>query len=570
MGADDAAAAAGVDAALLRSLGVRRPVVTTEGPGVLLAGGLRCPQWGVAALHAPLLRTPLSPPQLLQPFPPQLLQPFPPQSQPSQLQPPPSQPPAAPSQPPAAPAVDAPRPAAAPQQVRPKKPGPSQLFRLRQKGLISELEQKLARKLSEVQLLSDQNEGLRCRAGVLRAAVEGRDDQIEILGSAPAAAPPSPTAAPPSAPCPAEAAAGAGPPAAPAPRSVRWWERADGTVSRGELEATTQSDLALLLRDFTAACRRGLAALGEEEEGEGEEVGCPMEEGTPDGDPEGAPPTSGAGDDAGRPAGAEQPPPRRSFLLYGSALPRAAAACPARRALFDLVNSRLGAVKHLHLLRPGVVVPLLGVHLETGAPARGPAFGRGFWARAAAALGLSEGQRAGIAAMWELHARQMAGILEERAALQAELAGSPPPQAAHQEGALPQFGGGGALDAAAAGPMEAAEELRRNLHKEEARPLFCFRHPFFAARALLYHFLFGSALSFVQLARLAVASYPLVADAYAIAEVVSLEAAGPRAAAAAAPPPPPVEPPPAALCLPEGPEPPAARAAGAAARAQRA
>lgn len=196
-----------------------------------------------------------------------------------------------------------------------------------------------------------------------------------------------------------------------------WWERTDGAVAKEELEAATQAEVVCLFMDYVAACRRGLAALAEEEE-DGE---CAMDEGE-GGSSEGrgampAPPTSTGAADAptaatgadgagGQPADGCQPPAGGLFL-FDSSIPRPAAGS-ARRVLFDLVNTRIGMVKHLLLLHPKIIVPLIGVDLQTGARAEGSEYGHAFWARVVAALALSEEQRAGIVAARELHEREMA------------------------------------------------------------------------------------------------------------------------------------------------------------------
>jgi hypothetical protein len=131
-------AAAGVDAAVLRALGVRQ-LVTTEGPlagSWLLAGTCsRRLRWPVAAAEPwpapqPLLHPP-APPAVRVLSAPAALTPRQPSAVPSSS--------AACSAPPPPP----PPPPAADEPKGQKKPCASQLFRLRQKGLINDLEQKV-------------------------------------------------------------------------------------------------------------------------------------------------------------------------------------------------------------------------------------------------------------------------------------------------------------------------------------------------------------------------------------------------------------------------------------------
>jgi hypothetical protein len=76
----------------------------------------------------------------------------------------------------------------------------------------------------------------------------------------------------------------------------------------------------------------------------------------------------------------------------------------------------MGAMRCLHLVKPSVIIPLMGTDLETGAPL--PPVPERFWARVVAELGLTPRQRGdvvGLNGMWAaMHARCAGGAAGAR------------------------------------------------------------------------------------------------------------------------------------------------------------
>ncbi|KAI8468904.1 MAG: hypothetical protein J3K34DRAFT_293281 [Monoraphidium minutum] len=207
----------------------------------------------------------------------------------------------------------------------------------------------------------------------------------------------------------------------------------------------------------------------------------------------------------GEAPGAGHTPLAAAAAAASPALPQAAAG-GAEARIYDLVNRHMGALKHLHLLNPRVLLPLMATNMETGQPLAAPA-PDSFWRRVASRLALTQRQRDGAAAMRGLHARYMGAVLRDRARLQAQLAA-----AMHPLDRADSVGRGAAAAAAAAMAadrsttlaMEAAEALAANMKREEA------------VRTLLHQFLLQHQLTPVQMARLATHAHPLLPDAFAL------------------------------------------------------
>jgi hypothetical protein len=186
---------------------------------------------------------------------------------------------------------------------------------------------------------------------------------------------------------------------------VKWWQRGDGTVRREELAAATVDDVIAVFTEYHQAVVAALADLDREEE---------MNEDTFSGAQDqqlfkqacsGA---GGGGEAAAATVSSTEGGGTIVFWYYGSgAPPKGLDPRGARARLYAAVNRYCGAVKHLHLLRPDVVIPVLGLDLGTRAPKAGVP--PGFWHRVVAALRLSTRQRQSIVAMHDVHSRNISG-----------------------------------------------------------------------------------------------------------------------------------------------------------------
>ncbi|GBF99343.1 hypothetical protein Rsub_11755 [Raphidocelis subcapitata] len=339
-----------------------------------------------------------------------------------------------------------------PQQLQhtpPKKRAPSVLWRERQKNLITDLETQVTAKLQSMQLLEKENKALRLRSSVLQRAVEGWDEQIEIiqtLGGAAAdadgagaessatttvaaAAATSRTsgggattsgdgstsasgdggssggaAASGGSGGSAPAAAAAPPPPPPGCDHPQWWALSRCRDPAARIKRFSMDDTSALHREYLALLAPALEALDAEE-------GSPGLQGAA------SSPSGQSGAQSGDGAWLSEESP---LLFYGAARvpPEYGPPGSARARVYGLVNRYLGAVKHIHLLNPCAVDTLIGSNLESGARQPVPC---GFWRAVLAALRLTPAQAEDFCAINELYMQHIAPVLEERAALQARL-----------------------------------------------------------------------------------------------------------------------------------------------------
>lgn len=93
-------------------------------------------------------------------------------------------------------------------------------------------------------------------------------------------------------------------------------------------------------------------------------------------------------------------PPERALLLAARHAPGAG------RPRCTQVVRYVSAFKHLHLLKPEALIPLMGTNLETGARAAPP---DAFWRGVVSKLALTPEQREDVRATHELYQSQLAG-----------------------------------------------------------------------------------------------------------------------------------------------------------------
>ena len=229
-------------------------------------------------------------------------------------------------------------------------------------------------------------------------------------------------------------------------------------------------------------------------------------------------------------AAAAPPPPAAA---NGDCAGPCASRPPVRGGALERIHTAVArhmfVVKHVALLNPGAMYQLLGVNLETGAPQpAAPAF----WAGVVRELRLTLRQLADLETIYEIYSRRAAAVAAEREALHAQLArcgGGGGGEEGGGSGAAAAGGGDGGNGAAAAPPgctacerLSTLEALARTYRKEHTM------------RLLLNCSWASRIVTPVQLSRAAVLSFPLFPDTHAIIVAALEGAAAAKAAAGAA------------------------------------